>query len=637
MSYIDLLKGKEIVACDTETTGLMYHGSYADYGFYPSQPFAFSFTSYEGKNWYVSFPVDPFTRRVMYERNIEKYYLLNDFFRNDKITKVFHNSNFDISIMERVGIATKGNVIDTMILAHLENVTNPVGLKPLCKMLFNIGEEDQKDLIASVNKARRVGKKKGYMLATDELGFGKSPNKADYWLGDPALCKEYAVTDTDRTMGLYWAHEERYMADEEYRNLCDVEHQILDITRGMQDIGIRLDVKKIDELLKYYSDIISEQQDVKADMGYGDLNPRSSKQMKEVFYTKLKLDPVYKDRKDKETGDFKKTLTTDTDTLSKWASKVPLAKCLIEISACEHQLSTFIKPFRDVSIKTDEGMILRPSYRSVGAVTGRISCSKPNLMNIASNDSIKKVSDADYRARECFIPREGYTLVFLDYSQVEVWITAYLSGDKVMIEYLESGGDLHGKTGEACFGKWEDYEENKKMYRKKGKTLNFGSIYGMGPSKIADSIECSQWEAEDVYEKFWSTYSDLSGYNQALMQTIKETGHVINPFGRVYWVQSNMAYRGLNYMVQGSASEVMKRAMINTHQFLKGKDARILLTIHDELCIEVSNKIMLKPFAKQLVKCMQGNLHEPFGMPNKFGVDVEYTKTHWADKKELTL
>jgi len=637
MNYEDLFLGKKIVACDTETTGLQFQGTINPmYGYYSARSFAFSFTTYEGKNWYAVFEVDPYTRRVMYEKNLEDYFKLVKFFNDESIHKIFHNANFDLSVIKRINIDVKGKITDTMILSFVDNNQLPTALKPLCEQLFQINDDDQKDLITSVNKARRKAKKLGWCVATKENGFGDKPNKADYWLGNKVLCKQYAIMDTDRTMGLYYCFEERYENDSIYKELVDVEHEVIHIARDMQDCGIRMDENKIEELLTYYGDVINEQIIVKKELGYESLNPRSPKQMRETFYEKLGCTPVTKRRKDKN-GDTKQTLTTDSETLNKWADTIPLAKCLIEISAAEHEVSTFIKPFKETSIDTSQGKILRPNYRTVGTVTGRISCAKPNLMNISSNDSIKRVSDTMYRARECFIPRDNHVLLFFDYSQIEVWITAFLSGDEVMIDYLMSGGDLHAKTGEACFSYKPDYDDNITGYRKKGKTINFGSIYGMGANLLMKSIDSTYAEADKALSLFWSTYIGLDAYRGELSDEIKEKGKIINPFGRELFMYSDIAYRGLNYMVQGSAAEVIKRALINVNAVIKNTPCKLVLNIHDELCIEVPTNYYNKFFMRSIITAMKADFHTYFGMPKPFGISVEYTKTNWAEKQKVNI
>jgi len=640
MSFNDLYNGRLIVAADTETTGLSYNGSVSDYGFYPAQPFAFSFTTYEGKNWYVSFQVDPFTRRVRYEKNMDGLLKLIQLFQDPRFTWIFHNANFDVSILNRINIKIAGKIIDSMILSHINNVSDPVALKPLCKKLFDYDDGDQKDLIASVTKARRKAKKLGWCIATKDLGFGTEPNKADYWLGDPELCKLYAIGDTDRTMGLYWALEDRYNSDKEYRSLVDMEHELMYVIRNMQDMGVKVDEEKIAYLEGYYTGLIKRFEKEKEALGFKDLNSRSSKQMQKVFYDILGCKKIYKRRKDKKSGETKETLTTDGAALNKWKDEIPLAKCLVEISAAEHELNSFILPFKNVSTRDNKTgwKILRPNFRTVGVITGRISCSKPNLMNISSDDSAKKVSEETaYRARECFIPREGYTYLFMDYSQIELRVAAYLSQDEVMMEALEEGGDIHTMTAEACFSSQADYQEEKKHYRKSAKVVNFGILYGMGNRAVRDAAKCSFSEAESILYKYWNKYTGLAEYNSSLKEQIDYKGYVKNPFGRTYYMKPEQSYKALNYMVQGSSAEVMKRAMINVYRHIKNLDAQLILTVHDEICIELSNKYLLKNFALRIKRLMQSDLHTYFNMPEPFGVEAAVTKSNWAEKKDYPL
>jgi DNA polymerase-1 len=572
----------------------------------------------------------------MYEKNIKEYFELLQFYKNPNIIKVFHNANFDKSIIQRTGIPINGKTIDTMILSFVDNCSNPIALKPLCKKLFNIDNGDQEDLIKSVNKARRIAKKHGWKIAIDETGFDKESNKADYWLGDPDLCEKYAVLDSDRTMGLFWSFEDKYNSDKSYRTIVEMEHEVARIIMEMQDIGIKIDLEKIKELIKYYKNISAIQNKIKNDLGYASLNPYSSKQMKEVFYDKLKCEPIYKRRKGKD-GESSYSLTTDSDTLNKWAKTIPLAKALVEISASEHELNTFIIPFRETSVQIGSDKILRPSYNSVGVITGRISCSKPNLMNISSDDSVKKVSDTSYRSRECFIPRDGCKLCFFDYKQIEVWIAAFLSRDETMMKYLLEGGDLHSYTSYAVYGSRPDYNENLKAYRKKGKTLNFGSIYGMGAKGFMLQVGCSYNEALEAHAMFWDTYKGLSNYSTFLSDEVSNLGYIINPFERKYYMESKIAYRALNFMIQGSAAEIMKRAMINVSKFISGTKAKFLLTIHDEICIEIPTGMINRNFIGKIISEMKSNFHERIGIPIHFGVEVAITSTNWADKKELKL
>jgi DNA polymerase-1 len=466
-------KMSKIIACDTETTGLDPYGSNEERGCVPARPFAFSFTDYDGNSWYYRLQVNPFTREVIRDEEIISE--IKKVYEDPKITKVFHNANFDITMCEMLGIHTLGKVFDTRIMAHVNDSSYMTyALKPLCERIFNITDADQKDLIQSVNKARRIGKREGWKLSDS--------NKADYHLGDPDLCEKYAVTDTERTMNLFWIFEDKYNNDEDYRSVVDMEHELMHIVRGMQIEGARIDKRKLNVLVKYYQDVLSKSSEKLSLMGYGSLNINSPKQLQKVFYEDLEYDKIL----NKKTG----SLSTDANALQLWSNKgCELSSVIMDMKAASHELTTFILPFKDNSYAyNNKGHIaLHPNYNTVGPITGRISCNKPNLMNISAPDSRGKRTDVEYRSRESFIPRENCVWYLPDYSQIEVWISMFLSGDEFGKKSLLSGSDMHGTMAEKIWGRYHDFSENKKRYRKIAKSILFGLIYGGGPGVIKNA------------------------------------------------------------------------------------------------------------------------------------------------------
>lgn len=620
----------KIVACDTETTGLNYYGEN------PCRPFAFSFTTYENKNFYVSFPVDPFSRRVMYEKNFEGKMLLAEIFSNKDIIKIFHNINFDVSMIERSICKVEGILYDTKILTHVsDNSKKSYKLKNLASEI-GIDNTDELDLKIAVRKERSAGKKLNYKL-------GKEVEE-DYWLC-PELCYKYAITDTDRTMALFYIHNVLEISKdiahdkeaENYINIIQVEHKVQDITREMQDHGIRLDMDRLQKLNSYYSDIIEKENLHRAELGFENLNTNSPKQMKQVFYDEKKYDPVVISKvKD---GGRTKGVTTNGTALLKWSNAGDeLASSILRSAAAESELSTFIIPFQEMADYNGKHYVLHPQYNTLGATTGRISCNKPNLMNISSNDSAGRKSDVEYRTRESFITEDGFVMYFPDFSQMELWAAAFLANDPIMTDILLTGKDIHSNTAIACWGSAE------KLYRKKAKFVNFGSLYGAGADALALQMGSSYQEGKLALNAFWSTYTGLKDYRDNLIANIKVKGYITNSFGRRYFVNSDKAYKSLNYMIQGSCAEVIKRAMINVHNLflpyrdsLKDKAPRLLLTIHDELGLKIPTELDNKFFMRKIVKEMQADFHTYFNMPIPFGIGMERTTTSWANKKKVTL
>ena len=633
-NLIGLFKSK-CVACDTETTGLESFGK--------DRPFAFSFTSRENINFYARFEVNPFTREVFYDKTREsriEFDLLKRFFEDDTITKIFHNANFDIIMLKQIGIFVRGKIFDTMIMAHVHDPSRLThGLKPLALDMLGFPQDDLTDLKESVRSARRSGKKLGYLLHEDV--------EADYHLGDPELCKKYATGDTDRTMMLFLYYSTVYFGnsvsprDTGYASIVDMEMELLEIVRRMMDLGHQVHLDTIAELKYYYESGISENEEIKFELGYGDLNEKSPKQMHKVFYDDLKMPPVYRVRKNKEKGTREKTASVDSEALAKWANEGnDLAKCLVELGACRHQLSSFILPFEKNSYPDDSGnLILHPSYKTLGAITGRMSCISPNLMNISDSKSGKRKSITDYRARECFVPRENHFIYYADYSQIEVWVAAFLSQDKIWMQQLLDGVDIHTVNATNFWGNRPDFKENFSKYRKKAKTVTFGSLYGAGKAAIAQQAEVSEEEAYRIHQIFWNTYSGLREYSYKLQNEIRNKGVITNVFGRQYRVNPDFAYKGLNYMVQGSSCEVLKRATIACDKLFQTKwqGCNILMLIHDEKVSEIPTRLHGKSLMRDIVGAMQGNFHDFFGMPNKFKIGMSFSNTNWSDKREIEL
>jgi DNA polymerase-1 len=240
-------------------------------------------------------------------------------------------------------------------------------------------------------------------------------------------------------------------------------------------------------------------------------------------------------------------------------------------------------------------------------------------------------------ARALFIPRKDCVLYFPDYSQIEVWISAYCSSDKIMKEYLVSGGDMHGALNEQFFGTRPDFEEKKGTYRKKIKGLTFATIYGAGAGQLSEmGLGLSLHEAQDFISLFFTKYYGLYRYKNSLMQVASELGYIEDPFGKRCYIPSELSFKSLNYMIQGSASGVMKRAIINVSNLCKARvGMKLLLTIHDELCIEVPLKLHSKKIMREIISAMQGDFHQYFGMESPFAVSMAMTYTNWAEKFEV--
>lgn len=612
---------------DSETTGL---NPYAG-----DRPFAFAFMSTEGQQLYYRFDVDPMTRKVLYEQKPKEYEALKKLFTCPGLEIIGHNIEFDLTMIEFAGLKFDGKFWDTKILAH---VANPgrlnYKLKPLCKAMFNYPDDDMTDLKDSVKKARRQGKKLGWKLAEDV--------EADYALGEPELCKKYALGDVERTLKLFKAYEpmlnqpqHQFSPYSHYRAIVDMEHELLPVARQMSRKGVAVDLGKVQELETYYKGCIDKANAEKAALGFADLNPESPKQVIEVFYNQLKMKAQYRKRKAKD-GTKSMTKSADKRILDKWSKDVPLARLLVELSESQHQLNSFILPFKANSFEENGYRTLHPSFNTCGPVTGRLSCSNPNLQNITSSTSPGRKSDVEFRARECFVPRKGCAWLLDDYSQVEIWVAAFLSKDKLMMETLLAGNSVHDLTCDKVFGHKEDFATNRAMYRKFAKIVNFSMLYGSGPKALSELLGIDEDDAAEYWKGFWNTYVGMSRYNEMLKRTVRTDGHVKDVFGRPYFVETKFAYKALNYMVQGTAAGILKRAMLNADAYLKKAcpQASMLLTIHDELCFEIPTEALTGDLVEGIEKAMSGEFHKLLGMPSPFKVESSVAYENWGKKEK---
>jgi DNA polymerase-1 len=546
---------------------------------------------------------------------------------DDRIEKVFHNANFDVIMFFYMGITVKGKIWDTLTMLHVyKNNLHSYALKKVCEKLFGISIDDQSDLKKDVMKCRRQGKKLGYALGA-EL-------EEDYWLASEILCEKYAVGDTIRTQALFLALYEEYNTDEIYSELVDMELQLVTVLRKMMLRGHKINLSTLSDLKVYYHKIIETQTEIKKKLGYENLNVGSPKQLMKVFYEELGFPIRYITRKNKKTGERKKTPTINNDTLFGFSNRSELAECLVILATAEHQIENFVIPFQEIAY---EG-ILRPNYRSSGTITNRLSCGKPNLMNITSKDSPKKRTDeVEYRIRSVFIPRDGHYLLFPDYKQIELWIAAFLSQDSVLMDALISGKDIHAITALACFGMLPDFEKNYSKYRKLGKIINFAVLYGAGAGAIMDQTGLSFGESTLILQKFWGLYKGLAVYNKKLYFEAQEKGFITSLWGRIFRFESGSAYKAMNTMVQSTCAEIIKHAMINVNYLLEKKWplAHLQLSIHDELGIEVPNHYGKKEILKDIISAMQSDFHKRIGMPNPFPVSPALAEKTWYDKIEL--
>ena len=402
----------------------------------------------------------------------------------------------------------------------------------------------------------------------------------------------------------------------------------------MENKGTRVFPENIDILYEFYSLYLKKQLKIANVNGGKGLNFRSSKQMRELFYTKkgykpYAFTPANNPRLNGE----------DLTSIAEEHHDV-LANAILEYRGGAHILTAFLDNYRNFMTKESASTwVLHPNFKQCGPVTGRFSCSDPNLMNVAAPVSNRRWAKVISRTREAFGPRKGYLWYLPDYSQIEVWVYSFLAQEKIMMKALLSGKDFHGTISKEVWENEPDYATRMHHYRQCAKLLMFCNIYGGGTKKIALLMRSSYNNAKKFNDKFYLELPGVKQFGKRMTNKATREGKIVSPFGRTYFFKSDFAYKAVSHLVQGSAADIIKRAMIALHELFqtKWKGCYLLLTIHDELVIEIPEHLHSKLLIKDIEKCMQLDSHEIIGCPVPLPISLKIAKKSWSELTDVNF
>ncbi|MFN8245536.1 MAG: DNA polymerase I [Ferruginibacter sp.] len=513
--------------------------------------------------------------------------LFKPLFHDAAITWIGQNIKYDMLVLKWYDINLAGNIFDTM-LAHY--VIEPDGKRSM-------------DWLSATYL--------GYEpVHIEELIGKKGKNQGNMRDVEPEKIKEYAAEDADITLQLKQVFLPELANKGVEKVFYQVENPLVKVLTDMEFEGIRID----EDFLRHYSTELDKQAKESEEKVYQSAGVRfnlaSPKQLGDVLFEKLKLDPKAKKTK---TGQY----ATGEDVLQKLASQNKIVEDILAFRELTKLRNTYVDALPElVNPKTGR---VHTSYAQAVAVTGRLSSNNPNLQNIPVR------TDRGREIRKAFIPRNNdYTLVSADYSQIELRIVAAISGDPNMCEAFRRGTDIHTATAAKVFNVPES-EVTKEM-RYKAKSVNFGIIYGQGAFGLAENLGISRTEAKEIIDNYKMQFSGIQQYMDDTIRFAKANGYVETLMGRKRWLKdigsANFTVRGfaernaINSPIQGTAADMIKLAMIRIHAEFKRKKFRskMLLQVHDELVFDVL-KEELEAVRPVILDCMQSALPLPNDVP----------------------
>ena len=483
------------------------------------------------------------------------------------VQKVGHNIKYDLLVMRNVGIDVKGVALDSMIAAFLlDSSRMQYGMDRLALDLLNF---------------RKV--------ATEELiGKGKSQTTMDKV--DLAKVAAYASEDADVTLRLADLLDERLNGFPDLRKLADdMETPLIDVLAEMEFNGVAVDGAVLKEQSGVLGTRIDELRQKIADAAGGIVfNPDSPKQLADVLFTQLKLPPGKKTK----TG-----YSTDVQVLERLAEKHPVPKLILDYRSLMKLKNTYLDNLTD-EINPRTGRI-HGHFNQTGAGTGRLSMSDPNLQNIPIR------TDEGRRIRLAFVPgdRDHNVLLGVDYSQIELRLLAHFTQEPALLRAFAADEDVHKTVAAEVFG--VPLESVTREQRSQAKTVNFGIIYGVSAFGLSSRIEGLNYAAATelitTYNKRFPTIQD---FFKKCVADAQANGYVETILGRRRPIpdihsgviqQRNYAERAaINSVVQGSAADLIKRAMVNLYRRMRRDQmqSKLLLQVHDELVFETPEAVV---------------------------------------------
>ncbi|MCW6678223.1 DNA polymerase I [Anaerococcus sp. NML200574] len=551
---------KDLIGSIKEDKEFFFKSLYNGDNYIHSEIFSLAIKTKNSKVFIIK-PDDEFTKNF------------KEIFADESIRKTSFDIKEEIVLLDKIGIKLKAPYDDLMLMHYLIDPSrSSYDLKVLSQSYANFEVDNEEALLGKGAK-----KKKYEDIESDKLNsYLASIIYAIEYSKDKLLenLKEYQMLDL-------------------YDN---IEKKLAGVLAAMEIVGFATDSEVLEELKEGLDSQIEDLTKDIYDYAGSEFNINSTKQLGEVLFKDLDL-PVIKKTK---TG-----FSTDQSVLEKLRDKHPIIEKIEKYRETYKLRSTYIEGLENA---IDEDGRIRSTFRQNIASTGRLSSQEPNLQNLP----IK--TDEGRAIRKAFKAAEGNILIDADYSQIELRILASLADDKNMQDAFNHNIDIHTQTASEVFN--TPLDKVTKLQRSEAKAVNFGIIYGISDYGLSQNLNIPRKQAKDYIDSYKASYPQIKAYMDNVVKLAKDQGYIETLFHRRRYIPEissrNFNVRSfgeriaLNTPIQGTAADIIKIAMINTHQTLldEGLDARIILQIHDEIIIESS--LEDKDRAKEILqKCME--------------------------------
>ncbi|HIC10127.1 MAG TPA: DNA polymerase I [Campylobacterales bacterium] len=529
VTITDIEELEQIVSNIEDGAVVAFDTETTDIDTWNSKIVGFSFSYEIDRGYYI--PINHNYLGVGKQIEIEELIPAIERFQRFKV--IGHNIKFDKHVIYNSFQLELPIFGDTMILAWLFNPSNRLSLDELSYKFLKYKKTKFRDIVS-----------KGENFSNVDIG----------------VASKYGVEDAVITLRLFLELQNR-LPEYLFKLGIEFESKISNLLFQMEREGISVDMEYLSKLEKEIERDIKEVEETIYQFAGEEFNLNSPKQVADIFYGKLQI--PNRNRK------------TDEVTLSSFANKYPIVERLLTYRKLSKLLSTYIRPLKS------RGAVgkIHTTFKQTGTATGRFSSQNPNLQNIPVDSTIRNI----------FTASSGYSLLSLDYSQIELRLLAHFSNDEDFINLFQQNKDIHSIVAERLH-----------VDRRVSKVVNFGLIYGMGYKKLASTLQIKEQEAKEILGNYFQMFPNLLKFKDEFFQEFDSNLYVETLLKRKRYFQpptskkeKNINYReAFNTLFQGSTADIVKLAMVQIDEFIKEErlEAKLLLQIHDELLFEVKTE-----------------------------------------------